>query len=83
MKTGLGPEFRVKAMMASARAHGGMGPDILSTSNSHNSRHPAAIFIKKVAEGFHDVPRVPRHFLCIGERRGEDPETMRKGGHSP
>jgi hypothetical protein len=57
MKTGLGPEFRVKAMMASARAHGGMGLDILSTSNSHNSRHPAAIFIKKVAEGFHDVPR--------------------------
>lgn len=35
----------------------GDGPDILPTSNSHNSRHPAAISDKKVAEGFHDVPR--------------------------
>lgn len=28
-----------------------------SSHNSHNSRHPAAILHKKVAEGFHDVPR--------------------------
>lgn len=57
MKSGLGHEPRVKATMVSARAHEGMGLDIPPTSNSHNSRHPAAILDKKVAEGFHDVTR--------------------------
>lgn len=57
MKSGLGHESRVKAMVVLARAHGRRGPDILPTGNSHNSRHPAAILDKKVAEGFHDVPR--------------------------
>lgn len=57
MKSVLGHESRVKALVVSARTHGGMGPDIPPTSNSHNSRHPAAILDKKVAEGFHDVPR--------------------------
>lgn len=36
---------------------GEMGRARHSSHNSHNSRHPAAILDKKVAKGFHDVPR--------------------------
>lgn len=55
MKSGLGHESRVNWYQQGFM--GEMGPDILPRSNSHNSRHPAAILDKKVAEGFHDIPR--------------------------